>query len=239
MIDDIRRDGIAVADHKLSGPQLNRIWQYLAPRSMYLGGHVIRYAGRGATLTTSYLADPAPYYDHALACYDQETVVLCPELLETALGYVDVAERYLEQEPVLYSMNMWWAFPGGPVQSVTQEFHRDPDDVKFLAMFFLLTDCSTDGVHEFKAGTQEGGEMSRIVTVADRPGTIFLADTRGFHRGPKPVSSGRLAAWARFGVSDPPLTYGVDGLVPIATWLYGDMTDRERRITRLITKALP
>ena len=236
MIDELNRDGIVLADQKLSGLQLFDIWDFLMPRPIYMGGHVMRYANMGSVTTEDYLKDAAAHAHHALGCYDFETAVFCPHLLEAALGYIDFAERYLGQEPILYSMNIWWSFAGGIVKPETQEFHRDPDDVKFVAMFFFITDTSMEGGHEFQAGTHNGSEISETVRIEDGSGTIFFADTRGFHRGMKPISSGRLAAWARFGVSDPPATYSGDGLAPVATFAYGKMSERERRVARLIVK---
>ncbi len=45
-------------------------------------------------------------------------------------------------------------------------------------------------------------------------------------------------AWARFGVSDPPPSYGVDGLYPVeCSVLWGRLDERQRRMTRHILRS--
>ena len=232
---EIQDRGFTVADSGLSAAQAANAIDYLAPLPIYLGGHVRQYASGGVAHMADVSKEWAVSGGHALACYDYEAVVRCPHLVEKALMFADLAEAYFGREPLLYSLNGWWAFPAGNVYPETQAFHRDVDDEKFLAVFFYLTDVSTDGPHEFIDGSHRDPNVPANAApsaIYGPAGAVFLAHTYGYHRGRKPEDNPRLAAWARFGVSDPPLSYGIDKLHPVET--DKALTERERRIARLV-----
>jgi len=167
----------------------------------------------------------APYPQTKVTCWPMEDVILSPHFLEFALSFTSIAEEYLGQSPLLYSINAFTTFPvTGELNPDIQEFHRDKDDTKFLALFVYLTNVESteDGPHEFLTGTREGAEIRDRCFMLGPPGTAFLADTRNLHRGNRPMHCPRTLAWARWGVSDPPASYAYDQLAPIDAKLLGD-----------------
>lgn len=170
------------------------------------------------------------------ACYSMADAINAG-ILKAALPYIPIAQDYLGQEPILYSVNAWWSFPGWPPKHDTQDWHRDDDDTKFLALFMFLNDVGPDGDHQFIRGSHKDPRIEVNPILVERvhgpAGTAFMADTRGLHRG-LPPNHPRLIAWARFGVSDPPKSYLIDKLSPVDADV--PMTETERRICRLVIR---
>lgn len=184
---------------------------HLSAHAQY-DGHV---KGRGVPATAA----------SAQTSWDMWAVLKAPHLLEYALPLTDVARDYLEAEPLLYSVNAFTMHPSsGRLSPDTQEFHRDKDDSRFLALFIYLTDVwyPADGAHQFQLGTQHGADAGEVLTVLGEAGTAFLADTRGLHRGMRPATRARTLLWVRWGVSDPPAGYRWDGTQPVAKATLGD-----------------
>jgi hypothetical protein len=185
--------------------------------------------------TAQLLGDPEQHYANSLACYEFPVSVRCPHLIETALRYADTVEEYFGREPVLYSVNIFWSFPGGRTPSEVQGWHREIDDSIQAAMFFYLTDVTSEEAHLYREGTHAGADNETEREVVGDRGTFFIENPYGFHMGRHPLTRSRLMAWARFGVSDPPPSYGVDGLYPVAhRALWNRLNERQRRITRHI-----
>jgi len=207
---------------------------------MWMGGHVTRYAGKSAVTTAEFLGDPEPHHPNALACYEFSTSVRCPHLIETALLYADLIEDYFQREPVLYSVNLFWSFPGGRVPSEVQAWHRDVDDSIQAAMFFYLTPVTIEEAHlyvETSHVTEAGASNGVVRELVGEAGTFFIENPYGWHMGRHPQHKHRLMAWARFGVSDPPQSYGVDGLYQVVhEALWDRLDEKQRRITRLILR---
>lgn len=161
--------------------------------------------------------DPVPLGSHPWTCHDMGDVTRAPLLLEAALSVHGIARAYLDSKPYLYSLNAFYCEPNANPKPDIQDWHRDADDTKFLALFIYGTDVLTDddGPHQFAVGTQRGGEERRRTSVYGTAGTMFLADTSGLHRGLVPKTNRRMLAWARWGVSCPPASYQWDGLKPL------------------------
>jgi hypothetical protein len=89
--------------------------------------------------------------------YLLDDIVRAPHILELANRpeILSVAEAYFGCVPTLYSMNAWWSFPQNDgAERITQMFHRDLDDFKFLALFVYLTDVDeTNGPHQYVHGS--------------------------------------------------------------------------------------
>jgi hypothetical protein len=237
MIETLKRDGIAMLG-SLSDEQLLEISTHLASKEIFLGGHVKRCAGSGSITTKDFWkhARPRRIYRHSVGCYDFDAIVTCPHLILTALKSADLAEEYLEQEPVVYSANLFWSFPGGEAKPEVQDWHRDIDDIKFLVVYFYLTAVSIDEAHVFQLGSHRIGYFGYNL-VTGRAGQMFIEDGAGLHKGTHPHRRPRLAGWVRFGVSDPPESYKIDELYPVfAPALWEQMTEKQRRMTRLIVK---
>ena len=167
----------------------------------------------------------AAYPSGSSSCWAMDDVLRAPHLFELALSLTDLVEAYLEQPPLMYSVNAFTTYPmEGPLNPDIQEYHRDRDDVKFVALFVYLTDVLTEsqGPHQYQEGTQEGSLGDGVsVTVLGPAGTAFLADTRGLHRGLRPSHVTRSMAWVRWGVSDPPASYVWDNVSPASKDVLG------------------
>lgn len=175
------------------------------------------------------------------ACWSMTDVISAPGVLETALAWTPLAGAYLESDPLLYSVNAFTMYPSaGPTSPDTQEFHRDKDDHRFLALFVYLTDVLTPeaGAHQFQRGTHKGFNTGTVETVTGPAGTMFFSDGRGLHRGIRPTSSPRTILWIRWGVTDPPASYQWCGLKPIDKSLVGDRYPTDAVLQRQIRLVL-
>lgn len=197
----LQRDGIASAPG-LSISQIDDMWAWLRDRPRY-AGHVKR-EGRA-------------YTGQPISCWDMQDLILAPHFWEWALSFSSYAEAYLGERSLLYSLNVFESVPSDmPPHPGIEVFHRDYDDIRFIALFLYLTDIHPgDGSHLYQCGTQDGGKETRIVEICGGRGTAFFADTRGLHCGRRPTTGPRRLAWARWGVSDPPASYMRDQLQPI------------------------
>lgn len=162
------------------------------------------------------LADLPP--GTSMASYPLAAVLGCSAILRLVNSPVvlGLAGAYLGCKPTLSSIGLRWSLPRPDQTMDTQQFHRDPDDWRFLKLFIYLTDVGPDGgPHIYIAGSQRttgqirahpytldgikrryGGESVRTVT--GPAGTAFLADTYGIHRGAPPISGPRLLLQAQY-----------------------------------------
>lgn len=193
----------------LSPRQLREVNEYFESKPIFPDAHVpqtARNAGRHVPAARYLCANTECF------CVSTDDALLAPHLLERALELTDVAAGYLDVEtPVLYSVNAFWTKPG-PLASRPdiQELHCDRDDIRFLALFVLLTDTDrNEGAHELE------GPDHRIHSISGPAGTCFLADTSRNHRGLKPRYRERGAVWFRWGISDYPPANRWDKIEPI------------------------
>jgi len=136
-----------------------------------------------------------------------------------------LAESYLGCRPVLTNLAMWWSNTAQSDRAAREEnaqmFHFDLDRVKWVKIFVYLTDVSQNtGPHVFVKGSHAAGSVprrllrgycrygdeevesafgaDRIVEITGERGTVFVADTRGFHKGKEPVDDCRLLLQLEF-----------------------------------------
>ena len=115
--------------------------------------------------------------------YVLEDVLQCPHLLEVALrpDIVSLAAAYLGCTPTIYSMNAWWSFPAFS-PAMTQDYHRDVDDFKFLALFIYLTDVKAaddGGQHQFIIGTQDEEQVVKLLDGdKEKASSLFMPKLR-------------------------------------------------------------
>lgn len=211
-------DGIIRLPWSLPSDNVSSFADHLREQPVYQG-HVIAH-GDGNPIA----------FEHSkhleTVSYRMESVLSAPAFLEFALQFTDLAEAYLGSFPRLYSFNAFWTRPGPSEPNVhIQQWHRDRDDRRFLVLFLYGTDVLTDeqGPHLLAKGTHrtpdDGNRPPRwgepVERVYGAAGTMFLADASALHMGIKPQSGERLLAWARWGVSNPPRSYGWDKLEPV------------------------
>ena len=130
---------------------------------------------------------------------------------------ISIARRYLNTEPVLSGVDMWWSLKtnGIPSDDAAQTFHWDlHTGFKWVKFFFYLTDVTEDsGPHTFVKGSHIWGTKPQellnrgyaripdediyrfypaedVVSICAPVGTIMVGDTRCYHKG-KPLSEGK------------------------------------------------
>ncbi len=135
-----------------------------------------------------------------------------------------VAQAYVKTSPILDIVAMWWSTAFGTTASsqAAQLYHFDMDRIKWLKFFFYLTDVTPkNGPHCYVAKSHKRKGQPRhllsrgyaripdkeielfygaddIKEITGPRGTIFVADTRGFHKGKLPESSDRLVLQFEF-----------------------------------------
>ena len=134
--------------------------------------------------------------------------------------FAAIAEAYLGTRPVVGGINIWWSavFGNRPGDDAAQLFHFDFDaPPAWLKLFVYITDVGPDsGPHVYVRGSHkpalkaarefrsrgykriEDAEMetafgaNALVEITGGRGTVFMADTRGFHKGKAPQGGDRL-----------------------------------------------
>ena len=183
-------------------------------------------AGRPQYVGQVWERDSRPWDGGPVSCWSLADVLTAPRLLERALALTGLVEDYLAAPPLMYSANAFTTRPAASTMPNIQELHRDHDDVRFLALFVLLSDVPTpaDGAQELLSPS---GDVVRFFGPA---GTAWLADTRHLHRGVMPASRPRTLAWVRWGVSDPPPSYVGAGVSPLPRSVLGDRYPATQRL---------
>ncbi len=189
--------------------ELAELNAFLLSRPVFADAHVpqtARNRGAGAVPRAEAAASEC-------VCVHTDDAILAPHLIERALAMTPVASEYLGCDPaVSYSANVFWTRPGPAGERPDiQAFHRDEDDVRFLAMFVYLTNILTaaDGPQDLY------GPDDVCRTIYGPAGTVFLADTSRLHRGRKPTERERGLAWWRWGVSERPPAGVWDKIEPV------------------------
>ena len=148
----------------------------------------------------------------------------------------EVGGLYLGVDPMIMSVVLWKSFAWkSPDKNSAQQFHYDNDRASFIKMFVYLTDVGPqNGPHTYVPRSHRAKpvellhgrrlsdeEVARVypeedwVTITGQKGTVFFADTRGFHKGGH-VAAGERAMFQinvasdRFGVAEPPLGRAAD-----------------------------
>ena len=150
---------------------------------------------------------------------DQSVLLSCPEIVDLVFDprLLAIAQDFLGAPPIHTQVTSWWSVGYSDsyeyVSAGAQRYHQDRDYIKFVKLFFYLTDVDDDsGPHQFIAGSNvdyaavsnKGYRSSkrlqsdflhtkydseRFHTFTAPRGTVLVEDTSGFHRG-APVKSG-------------------------------------------------
>jgi hypothetical protein len=134
--------------------------------------------------------------------------------------FVALAESYLGTHPIIGGVNIWWSavYGNAPGSDAAQLFHFDFDaPPAWLKLFVYLTDVGPEnGPHTYVRGSHKPGLAQArefrargyerieddevearfgapsLVEITGKRGTVFMADTRGFHKGKMPRQGDRL-----------------------------------------------
>lgn len=143
----------------------------------------------------------------------------------------EVGGHYLGVDPMVMSVVLWKSFAWqASDKHSAQQFHYDGDRAAFIKMFVYLSDVDlANGPHTYVPGSHRdkprellhGDRLSddqvarhypkdRWQVITGPKGTVFFADTQGFHKGGR-VEQGSRAMFQinlasdRFGVHEPPI----------------------------------
>jgi hypothetical protein len=170
-IEELKTRGIVRLNTTLEEKKIKEIVSYLAAIPVF-GGHVSVHSDG----IPRFLEQGAKKYP--FGSYAQDAIIDCPHLLEIALRpeILSLVVQYLGCTPTIYSIHCWWSFADKgwhwlPWKSppLSQDYHRDVDDFRFLALFIYLTDVQ---------GGRHGGQHQYIVESHDenRVGEILGGD---------------------------------------------------------------
>ena len=140
-------------------------------------------------------------------------------LLKVALDQrlLEIVSAYFGLWPTLHAMASWLNYPTDEPPSVSQLWHRDPEDLQIIKVFIYLSDVGEQSgpfsyiprTHSFGAEVERARqceaskrlsneEMSRVFgpsswkVCTGAADTMIVADTIGYHRGGKPTSGVRI-----------------------------------------------
>ena len=148
----------------------------------------------------------------------------------------ETAGLYLGVDPMIMSVVLWKSLAWrSPDKTSAQHFHCDSDRPAFIKMFVYLTDVGeANGPHTYvrRSHRQKPRELLHGQRLSDKSvarffpedgwavvtgarGTMFFADTHGFHKGGHVASGARAMfqinlASDRFGVGEPPVGEAAD-----------------------------
>ena len=131
---------------------------------------------------------------------------------------IDIAREYFNSEPIFDMPAMWWSTPlgKGPSSQAAQLYHYDLDRVKWLKIFFYLTDVNDfNGPHQYiekshKINSKPLELLSKgyerisddeiknhysidsFKVIKGLMGSAFAADTLCWHKGAKLTEGNRL-----------------------------------------------
>ncbi len=211
-MDSLKRDGLYVFDRPLPSSLVDEMVEFAKtnPARLYptpADGQTFAVFDPSNPLAGGYRFDEQPLLQQS--CFQK---LMGDPLLQA------VTQAYLGVESKLAYISLWWSavFERNPTSHMAQLYHVDLSHMKWLIMFVYLTDVSdSTGHHTFVRGShqndQEGLELrSRgLVRVCDEDiervyrkdnikdlvgprGTVFIADTRAFHKGNMPRTGHRL-----------------------------------------------
>lgn len=150
---------------------------------------------------------------------DEASVVSSPAIQRLLIDrtLLSIAHSYFSRTPKITNAMAWFTFPGARAsEQAAQKFHFDMERLKWLKVFFFLTDVGPEnGPHTFIPGTHVDGAIPKELldfgydripddavqnffhqdrwnTMTGTRGHILIEDTRGLHKGTRVVKGHRL-----------------------------------------------
>jgi hypothetical protein len=211
VLDGLNANGYWVFEEKLEEEAVNHLVRFAleTPANGRAGG--------GKPQATAVFSEMRKF-GNALFQFDEAELVSHDAVWEICKkpAFAELARQYLQCEPILDLVTMWWslAVPSNQQEqsAAAQLFHFDLDRLSFLKFFVYLTDVTpVNGPHCYVAGSHRGFRNVKLqrdgrfsdaeikayypneeVQIVGQKGTVFVADTKGFHKGLPLVSGERL-----------------------------------------------
>lgn len=202
---DLETQGYALLDTKLDPTLVKELSAYFAGAPCTLTSDKGVRLGPGETVTVDFEQPLAEKYAVTTGALLGNSLVRRMMLDQ---GLLEMAQRYVRSAPIVDIVTAWFSFPSdSPSHEAAQLFHFDLDRIRWVKVFFLLTDQTVEtGAHMYVPGTQRDGGIDRkllsrgYVRLEDEDvaefyprttwksmeapaGSILLEDTRGLHKG--------------------------------------------------------
>ena len=226
VVEALRRDGLVVLDSRLSEQDCAALTDLAVEAECTLTDREPGAPEKGRFASDAPLA---VRYDVPESTLVDAAVV---QRLLVDRSVLAIAQDYLGGAPVQDLVAMWWTAASMRSSSeAAQQFHFDLDRLRFLKLFIYLTDVGpANGPHVFVRGSHRAlpaplrgdrrfsddevlqhFDEADIVTITGARGAMFLADTRGLHKGVNVVAGHRLVfqleyATSLFGAAAPRLS---------------------------------
>ncbi len=118
--------------------------------------------------------------------------------------FMDIARGYFKSEPIFDRAYMWWLHPTKkPDSQKAQFYHFDLDRIKWLEFFIYLNDVTElNAPHHYIKGTHKVGikdpkllkrgytripdedlDLTDLKVITGKAGTVFVGDTKCWHKG--------------------------------------------------------
>ena len=202
---NLRRDGYAILDTKLDPQLVSELSAKFANAPCTLTSDKETSLAPGQAVTVNMEEPLAEKY-----AVDTHFLMSDPTVRKMLLdrGLLEIAQDYIGSVPAVDIVTAWYSFPSdSPSHEAAQLFHFDLDRIKWMKVFFLLTDQTIDtGAHLYVPGTHrdrgiprelldrgyarlEDHEVERHFpestwkTMEAPAGSILIEDTRGLHKG--------------------------------------------------------
>jgi tetratricopeptide (TPR) repeat protein len=217
ILQTLDRDGIYIFDQLVATDFLDEVYNYAMSTETTLYAPLVTSKTRAVKMRALFNPD-APL---ASGYYIDESKMLNQAVFQRFAGdplLLAITQAYLGVEPKLNELTCWWStvFSRNPSSDMAQLYHADLSHMKWLNFYIYITDVTEDtGPHSFVRGSHkpdnEGKELrrrgvvrvsdeeicnaygqERVVNVIGRRGTAFIADTRAFHKGCRPLAGHRL-----------------------------------------------
>ena len=202
---DLRSQGFALLDTSLPADTVQQLTAFMSSAPCTLTSDKETSLGARETVQVDFSTPLAEKYAITVSALLKNSLIR-RMLLDK--GLLQVAQEYLGAIPTIDIVTAWYSFPSSlPSHEAAQLFHFDLDRIRWLKVFFLLTDQTIEtGAHMYVPGThRDGGIDKRLLAKGyvrleddevssfyprdtwkpmEAPaGSILLEDTRGLHKG--------------------------------------------------------
>ena len=204
-LSNLRRDGYAILDTKLDPALVGELASKFSQAPCTLTSDKETTLAKGETVTVDLLNPLAEKY-----AVDTNFLLSDPTVRNMLLdrGLLEISQDYIGSAPIVDIVTSWYSFPSdAPSHQAAQLFHFDLDRIKWMKVFFLLTDQTVEtGAHLYVPGTHRDGGIPRELldrgyarledhevaqhfpentwkSMEAPAGSILIEDTRGLHKG--------------------------------------------------------